>query len=248
MEFSEQVLVLQVGRFKEADLWVRFLSSNHGVLSAFAFGGSRSRKRFVGCLDTFNEVLFRVKGSTRNAYLSLEEGTLIKGLDRLRHDWRRFGIAQNCAKFLMAFGVHREGASEAHFLFTELLGLLEKAEQLPGLLPLLFRARLAFDQGYRLNTDNCSGCNAPLDEEGGRLAVRLGQIFCRKCGPSHAADALDLSRESLAVFSGVEKSGPCEWTNLCLPPVVGKECARAIDGFIQYHVGLVWENGRFVRA
>ena len=247
MEFSERVLVLQVGRFREADLWVRFLSPTQGVLSAFAFGGSRSRRRFVGCLDTFNEVLFRVKGSNRGAYLALEEGTLIRGVKRLRHDWRRFGIAQNCAKFLLAFGVNREGAGQAHFLFIELLQLLEEAPELPALLPLLFRARLAFDQGYGLNLDVCSGCGRYSFGQGGHLSVSLGQIFCHDCFGGRVPDRLSLSPGSFHVLATVKEVGPVAWADLAMEPATARECAKAIDGFIQYHVGLAWENGRFVR-
>ena len=55
MEWSDTALVLGVGRFRESDLWLRMLTRRHGIVSAFAFGGSRSRKRFCGCLDIFNE-------------------------------------------------------------------------------------------------------------------------------------------------------------------------------------------------
>lgn len=248
MEFSERVLVLQVGRFREADLWVRFLSPTQGVLSAFAFGGSRSRRRFVGCLDTFNEVLFRVKGTARNTYLALEEGTLIKGVNRLRHDWRRFGIAQNCAKFLLAFGVNREGASEAHFLFKELLELLEAASELPALLPLLFRIRLAFDQGYGVNLDICSTCGREICQSGGHLLVSQGQISCADCARNgRAPDKLPLTPEGLSVLARVKADRPLAWACLHMTPATARECAKAIDGFIQYHVGLAWENGRFMR-
>ena len=54
MEWSDTALVLGVGRFRESDLWLRMLTRRHGIVSAFAFGGSRSRKRFCGCLDLFN--------------------------------------------------------------------------------------------------------------------------------------------------------------------------------------------------
>ena len=53
MEWSDTALVLGVGRFRESDLWLRMLTRRHGIVSAFAFGGSRSRKRFCGCLDLF---------------------------------------------------------------------------------------------------------------------------------------------------------------------------------------------------
>lgn len=54
MEWTDTALVLHVGRFREADLWVRLLAPGQGLVTAFAFGGSKSRRRFTGCLDVFN--------------------------------------------------------------------------------------------------------------------------------------------------------------------------------------------------
>lgn len=83
MEWSDTALVLGVGRFRESDLWLRMLTRRHGIVSAFAFGGSRSRKRFCGCLDLFNELQISTKTTRNGMYLSLQEGNLIRGPRRL---------------------------------------------------------------------------------------------------------------------------------------------------------------------
>lgn len=247
-EFSEQVLVLQVGKFREADLWVRFLSPTRGLLSAFAFGGSRSRRRFVGCLDIFNEISVRVSRSGRTSYLALQEGVLLKGVTRLRRDWRRFGLAVNCVRFLQSFGVGSEGAKESHFLMSRTLRLLEEAEKIPNPLPLLFRARLAFDQGYALAVDCCPRCGALFSAESSWLFLNEGQVLCRRCASLAGGLRLPLGRESLAALHFVRHRSPDEWDKLVLSPLGAKEFARAVDGFIQYHVGIAWDKGRFVRS
>ena len=42
MEWTDTALVLHVGRFREADLWVRLLAPGQGLVTAFAFGGSNA--------------------------------------------------------------------------------------------------------------------------------------------------------------------------------------------------------------
>ena len=247
MEFSEQVLVLQVGKFREADLWVRFLSPTRGLLSAFAFGGSRSRRRFVGCLDVFNEINVRVSGSGRTSYLALQEGVLLKGVHRLRKDWQRFGLAVNCVRFLQSFGVGSEGARESHFLMSRTLRLLENAEEIPRLLPLFFRARLAFDQGYALAADACPRCGTEYSPEPAWLLLHEGQVLCTRCASRAGGQRLPLGMESLAAVEAVRRRPPDEWGTLSLSPLGGREFSRAVDGFIQYHVGIAWDRGRFVR-
>ena len=247
MVFSERVLLLQVGRFKESDLWVRFLSPTRGLLSAFAFGGCRSRKRFVGCLDVFNEVTVRVTRSTRNPYLALQEGVLIKGSTRLRRDWSRFGLAVNCVRFLQTFGVDADGAANTLFLMRQILQLLEESDTLPRLLPLFFRARLAFDNGYSVETTRCSRCGTSTSSLWASLLLNEGLIVCRMCAQKNGDKGLPLGQEALEALLSVKILPPTVWGDIILSPSGAREFAGAVDGFIQYHIGISWERGRFIR-
>jgi DNA repair protein RecO (recombination protein O) len=249
MEFSEQALILQVGRFKEADLWIRFLSPSRGILSAFAFGGSRSRRRFTGCLDVFNEVLVKARVSRQGAYLALQEGVLLRGSRRLRDDWTRFGIAANCAKFLQSFGVGPEGADKVHLVTQQLLQFLEEADAVSPHLPFLFRARIAFEQGYALHPEICAGCGLSLADTGARFSIEEGRLFCPACGPAlSAGPVMNLGPKAIALLTAVQRRAPREWIDPASLERDLAECSRALDAFVHRHVGLAWEKGRFVRV
>ncbi|MDE7065655.1 MAG: DNA repair protein RecO, partial [Desulfovibrionaceae bacterium] len=166
MEWTDTALVLRVGRFRETDLWLRLLSCHRGVFSAFAFGGSRSRRRFCGCLDLLNTVSCRVKSTRNGSYLALQEGVLIRGPRRLRSDWRRLGIAMNCARFLETLGVTREGASAAFALLEDVLELMEGESSPHPLFPLFFRLRLASEQGFAPTLDKCGICGTRITAPG----------------------------------------------------------------------------------
>ena len=116
MEFSEQALVLKVGRFREIDAWVRLVSPVRGIYTAFAFGGLKSRRRFLGCLDPLNQVRFMVRRSGRTGYHCLTEARLLASPTGLRHDPGRLGIAVNCLKFFEAVQSGPPGAAEAYAL------------------------------------------------------------------------------------------------------------------------------------
>ncbi|MFV0420705.1 DNA repair protein RecO [Oleidesulfovibrio sp.] len=245
MDFTEKVLVLRTGRFREADLWVRFLSPSRGIVTAFAFGGCRSRKRFCGCLDALNHVLLKVSSGKRGTYLCLDEGTLLNGPSRLRSDWGRMGLAANCIKFLEAMGVGREGAKDAYDLTCGMLEFLEKSDAVPDILPVMFRGRLAFDQGYRIDPLRCGTCGQPLaDSVETRFLPRDGVFLCAEHSGPHTG-GLKMSAETLDAVRFVQENPPLLWNAIPLSPEGWKQWGRAVDAFIQYHVGLVWDKGRF---
>lgn len=224
MEFSEQVLIVRTGRFREADLWVRFLSPTRGLLTAFAFGGCRSRKRFCGCLDLFNRALLRVKSTRGGQYLSIQEGTLLRGPDRLRRDWPRFGAAVNCLKFLEALGCGPEGAAATHQLVEDVLDLLEGGGPVPDMLPVLFRLRLAAEQGYAPRMDSCATCGADLTHApGAAFLVQEGAAQCDACAPL-PGPRVRVEREALDVLRFVQENSPLLWPG-ALPPAPGQDGA-----------------------
>lgn len=251
MEFNDRVLILRVGRFRETDLWVRFLSPKRGLISAFAFGGSRSKRRFSGCLDLFNEVLFSVKTTRNGMYNALQEGVLVRAPRALRDDWRRMGVAVNCSKFVEAFGIAPDGAAKAYALLTEMLELFEE-EQPTANFPLLFRAKMAFDQGYAVDLVRCSQCGLPLAGSS-RLGfhVREGSFFCASClEKERGRNFLPVGHETLDALTHVQEYSPIRWTGgalSALSPRGQRDCAQVVDAFIEHHVGLRWHNNRFIR-
>ena len=143
MEWTDQALVLRMGAFRESDIWLKLLCREHGLLTLFAFGGSRSRRRFCGCLDVLNSLQCRVRSSKDGRFLNLEEAALLQGPRLLRRNWQRMGLAANCLRFVEAMGVGEDAAPEAFLLVEDLRAVLEAEKAPPVLLPLYFRLRLA---------------------------------------------------------------------------------------------------------
>ena len=247
MEWADTVLVLRVGDFRESDLWVRVLSRKRGIYSAFAFGGRRSRRRFCGCLDAFNMLSCRCKSSRDGQFVTLEEAVLLRGLQRLRTDWSRMGVAVNCARFTEAMNISQETGPAAFQLVTELLELLEKAETLPPLLPLFFRLRLASLAGFAPDFTACALCGQPSGEKSWFL-VDEGQLRCAACGGARAPYAVEIPAAGLDLLRRVQQESLITWDAGSLRAGERRACARAIDGFVQYHLGLAWEGGYFRRV
>jgi DNA repair protein RecO (recombination protein O) len=248
MEWTDRALVLHVGRFREADMWVRLLTRRQGVLTAFAFGGSRSRRRFCGCLDIGNSILCRVKSTRAAGYLALQEASLLLGLRRLRTDGQRLGLAMNCLRFLELLDVQGEEAQGAFALAEDLLRLLEDESPPPPLLALLFRLRIASDQGFAPFLHGCVRCGRQARTgEDWQFLLDRGGLLCPHCRVT-GSYALDLAFAGLDFLRTVQSSAPLLWDAARLQPAERRQCGRVIDAFVQYHLGIAWEEGRFRRV
>lgn len=246
MEFTEKALILKVGRFRETDLWVRYCSSSGGVRTAFAFGGARSVKRFCGCLDTLNQVIFRVRESRRGEYLNLMEGTLLKTYPRLRTDGSRLGPAVNCLKFFEAVCKDPGDFAESYALLLQVLDVLEERESVSELFPLLFRARLVFCQGLCPDLSTCSQCGKDIKSAGSDsiFMIEAGRTACPSCARA-SGRRVRLGARAVKLLDLVRTEPPADWHDLDPPPSVRRQCFDAVDSFMRFHLGLAWEGGRF---
>ncbi|WP_028574448.1 DNA repair protein RecO [Desulfonatronovibrio hydrogenovorans] len=236
MDFSEKVLVVRTGRFREYDLWVRFLSPSKGMLTGFAFGGCKSRRRFSGCLDVLNLVLFKVSSGPKNKYLTLEEGSLIRGFQGLKSDPPRLGMAVNCVRFVQKICLEGDESSHIYHLLLDCLATIEDSKDIPSFFPLLFRAKAVFIHGYRPNLDLCRRCNLPLSriKDPGFLFAE-GGVVCKTC--SRAQDRiLQVRQDSLHFVNMLMMSGPQLWTGWTPSMEVLQDCFHMVESFVQYHL------------
>jgi len=236
MSFSEKVLVLRTGRFKEHDLWVRFLSPTRGVQTGFAFGGCRSRRRFCGCLDSLNLVLFTIGYSSGKRYLTLQEGTLVSGFQELKNQRNKLGMAVNCLRFVQKICPEGDDSSRIYPLILDVLEVMENHPDIPIFFPLLFKARAAFIHGYEPVLAECTVCG--LDAENMQMAffsISDGRVFCPDCIRERKGTIMT-GRESLLFLDRLRTAGPWEWLGWSPEPEVLLDCFRVIDAYVQYHL------------
>lgn len=248
MEFSEHGLILKTGRFRECDQWVRLLTPTRGILTAFAFGGSRSRRRFSGCLDSLNHVLFKARTSRNGAYLQMEEGTLLNRFPRLKADLPRLGMAANCVKFLVAFQIGADTSRVVYDLTLETLEALDEEAESQDFWPLFFRARVAFESGFAPDFKACHLCGKDIEHISSPFfLVEKGSATCQTCRPA-AGLALPASRGTLRLLARLQATGPREWRNLRVVSEVRAECYEIVDRYVQYHLDLRQDGRGFRRG
>ncbi|WP_319466715.1 DNA repair protein RecO [uncultured Pseudodesulfovibrio sp.] len=252
MNSTEKALVLKVGRFRESDCWLRLLTPSRGVFNAFAFGGSRSRRRFVGCLDPLSHVLFTIGTSRTGDYTVLEEGSLLHNFPGVRKDSSRTGMAVNCIRFIEAIEVGAGDGGVAYDLLLETLRMLETGGGNIDFMPWFFRAKLVFSLGYTPDFLVCGTCGEAVGAgHGYQFGIEKGQVACPTClsaGKPLDGLARPISTGVLRALDWIQRSSPSDWVTVAMDHEVRRQCAQVIELFVAYHLGLSWENGTYKKV
>lgn len=246
-EWDDRIIILRLGLFHEADVWLRALSRERGVLTLFAFGGAKSLRRFCGCLDKFNTLKCRIRAAG-NGYLNLLETELVKAPARLRRDWRGMGVADNCIRFMEAMRVDQDSSKAAFSLLEDLRESLENWRGPRRLTTFFFRLNLASLLGFAPDLEKCASCGSS-GEMSYLFVPEEGQIFCPRCqGRLEAVQrrhGIKASFSVLSRLSAIRFAPPREWRENDLEESEKRACARLVDCFIRFHLGIAWDNGNF---
>ncbi len=240
-------LILNTGKFREYDAWVRLLTRQSGICTAFAFGASKSRRRFTGCLDSFNIVNFSIEKSRKKDFLQLQETTLIDAIP-VRNDWKLQGVATNCIRFIEALGIAPETNEQSFDFITDFLKLLPKYTANANLLPPLFRFKLACIQGYAPSLITCAHCKKPTIGEKFLFSVQDGGILCQACREKSVSlhVQIHLTKETLSFLQDVQAYSPHVWLEEEIHPTIAHQFGQMIDAFTHYHLNLEWHKNRFI--
>lgn len=246
-EWNDRIIVLRLGLFHETDIWLRALSEDRGPLTLFAFGGAKSLRRFCGCLDKLNTLQCRVKAA-RGGYLNLQEAALLQGPGKLRSDWRGMGVADNCINFMEAMRIDSDSSKEAFALMEGLREFLAASKGPNRLTTFFFRLRLASMLGFAPDFEKCALCGAGAEPDY-IFIPEEGRTFCSRCARELDAGqkrrGLRAALPVLARLSRARFAPPSEWRENDLAESEKRVCARLIDCFIRYHLGIGWERGSF---
>ncbi len=248
-EFTEKCIILKVGQFRESDCWVRFLSPNRGILTALAFGGLKSKKRFPGCLEALNFVSLYVTSNRTGTYYALQEGVLLRRFSGIHKDLTRWGMAVNCLKFVEAAHLGPASSLEVFEHFYRVLSLLETQSHPCQRIPSMFRVWVTCEYGYRPDCLKCVECGKIIDPKGdGVFSIEDGCVTCSYCHRSTKTNGRLLSGEVLHVMQSiVNQCQPEESHGREISPDSIRTAWQVLDTFVQVHMGLVWDSGQFKR-
>ena len=170
-------IILGRTNFGEADRVIRFLTAEHGKVSAVAKGVRRVKSKSGGHLEPFGEVnLMLVNGHNLDVITSAR---LSWYPHNLVTDYTRVGLASMVATLIDRMAPAGESSPELYSHTRDALGAIEAGER-GALVELWFKLRLLAITGLRPDMDQCLVCGHREDGTYWFEAER-GGLTCDDC-------------------------------------------------------------------
>jgi len=227
--YKTRAIVLRGRTLGEADRIYTLFTELRGKLDAVAKGVRRPKSHIAGRLEFMSEAAFTLHRG-RNL-------DVITSADLVETHWAElvrpgaFAAASVVAELVDAFCEPDLAMPDAYALLRGAARGIARAAEPASLVP-RFALRLLDVLGLAPPSDACVHCGGPFGE-GAWADVDAGGLACAACRP-HRADALGLSAADVTSFRALGAPRAAATPNsLRATPAA----ARAIDAFINYHLG-----------
>ena len=197
-EFQSEAIVLRVRTIGENDLWVDFLTPDHGRLHGIARHGRKSEKRFGTVLESLNVV--RLRFLETGSLVGLEEAGLADRGHCLDKDLGRLTSALYLIDLVRELVPDRNPDPKIYTLLKDSLAALDLAEpRSVEDLVMKFEYHLLDNCGYTPHLKKCLSCGKERSRaEKFVFVYSQGGIYCAACLPRTSIGGSEtLSREML---------------------------------------------------
>lgn len=240
MIYKTEGIVLKNSPYGEADLLVTFLTSDLGLVGAFAKSPRKVKSRFGSSLEplTYSRVSFW--GRENAALPRLTQSDIIKPFQAVRERMEVFFRVSGMLEITLRFLPEREPNGGAFRLLLDTLGLIEEGVEI-GLCVLFYRVRLLGLSGNAPRLSGCARCGreSSAAREGIRTPFYLshGSVLCPMCarGPE---SALRVSSGAVRLYESLRRWDASGLGRIRPAKTLVTELDALLDAHIEYTLSM----------
>lgn len=181
MRMNTDALVLKVTDTGESDRLVTLLSSEYGIMRAFANRAKKINSKTLGATQSLCYGEFSIY-TGRDAYI-IDDATSKEVFFGLREDIASLSLAQYFCSLAVEFAPEMEPARDFLRVILNSLHLLETKRRSPQFLKAVTELKICALSGYMPELTSCGHCSK---EPSGEIifSISEGAIFCVNSGKS----------------------------------------------------------------
>ncbi len=260
---KDEAIVLFKRAFGESDKIIRLFTLNSGKISAIAKGGSKSQKRFMNTLETFNHINVEYFEKSGKGLVRLENADIIETNCGIETSLKKACTAGFFTELVDRLTKEKERHGE---LFRILKEILQQAKQveLAYMDVLFYHLKILEILGFMPNFTTCVHCGNKMDEkEKVCFSNERGGILCASC--SHLLPHKAYTEGVIQTLNSVLNTSPCKRpdsktsldSHSSYPvmkeeagayKVFEREAQGIMEGFMLYHLDVEFRSYRLLKS
>lgn len=181
MRMNTDALVLKVTDTGESDRLVTLLTSEYGVLRAFANRAKKINSKTLGATQSLCYGDFSIY-TGRDSYI-IDDATAKEVFFGLREDIVKLSLAQYFCSVASELAPEMEPARELLRVILNSMHLLETGRRTPEFLKAVTELKMMSVSGFMPETEGCPHCSGELSGEM-VFSIPESAVFCKESGKS----------------------------------------------------------------
>ena len=173
-------IVLKTTPFGEADLIVTYLTSDHGIIKAFAKSPRKIKSRFGSSLEPLTHSKISFWGKEDATLPRLTQSDIINSFHSIRSSLRSYLRVSEIIELTLNVLAERDASSRTYSLLMNTLFAME-TECEAGLLMLYYKLKLLEIVGFLPGLNGCGRCG----KKGDAFYLSHGSVLCERCSKGH---------------------------------------------------------------
>jgi DNA repair protein RecO (recombination protein O) len=171
-------IVLRTQKYGEADLIVTYLTSDRGIIKAFAKSPRKTKSRFGSSMEPLTHSKISLWGKEQASLPKITQSDIINSFHQVREDFHDFISVSKLIEMLMALTPENTPHKKLFTFFLNILHTVKASEQVSkDALHLITQIRLLATIGYAPRLKGCGRCGG----KGLNFYPASGTILCSKC-------------------------------------------------------------------
>ncbi|MBI5739733.1 MAG: DNA repair protein RecO [Nitrospirae bacterium] len=227
-------VVLKTQKYGEADLIATYLTSDRGIIRAFAKSPRKTKSRFGSSLEPLTHARISLWGKEQAALPKLTQSDIISSFHRIREDLQDFVGMSKLTEMLLCLIPEGIPNKRLFSFFINVLRAVTASEEKPkDALHIITQVRLLAVIGYAPRLKGCGRCG----ERSLDFYPDAGTTLCGKCAGAQAGEGKPFMRihDNTIRFYAHSIEWPVHISNRLKPrPEVLTELSALIDRHITF--------------
>lgn len=196
MQTRTEGIVLRSQKYGEADLIVTYLTSDRGIIRAFAKSPRKTKSRFGSSLEPLTHAKISLWGKEQSSLPRLTQSDILNSFHRIRENYDDFVSISKLTEILLSLTPEEVPSKRLFSFFLNVLHFISSSqEERKDALHLIAQVRLLATIGYAPRLSGCGKCSAKSHD----FYPDSGTTLCPKC----AADPLSPAKPFMRINNKV---------------------------------------------